>query len=145
MYEIHLRRAVELAREAKAARDAPFGALILDADGRTLAECRSRVLREGMSTRHAVIGAIEAAQRTIDHRDLTGYTLISSVEPCPMCAGAVYWSRLSRVVFAVSLERLAETPAGGRQLVCGVREILDGKGLEIIGPLLEEESLQAML
>lgn len=145
MYETKLRRAIELASEAKAAGDRPYGALILDSDGRLIAEGRSRVVREGLSTRHAVLCAIENAQRHLDRTDLSECTLISSAEPCPMCAGAIHWARLSRVVFGVSMDRLAETPTGGRQLVPGLREVLEGEHLEILGPLLEEEALQAML
>lgn len=145
MYEAELRRAMELAREAKGSGDRPYGALILGEDGQVLAEGRSRVVREGLSTRHAVLCAIENAQRHLDRTDLSGCTLVSSAEPCPMCAGAAHWARLSRVVFGVSMERLAETPAGHDQLVPGVREVLEGETLEVLGPLLEEEALQAML
>jgi len=146
MYERHLRRAIALAREAKAAGDAPFGALILDPSGQTLAEGRNRVHSDGVSTHHAEVGAIEAAQRTLGRTHLSGCTLVSSAEPCPMCAGAIHWSGLSRVVFGVSIERMRRELADGeRQIPIGVREVLAGRAVEIIGPLLEEESLQAML
>lgn len=146
MYETHLRRALDLGREAKAAGDAPFGALILDGSGRPLVEARNRVKTEGLSTRHAEVCAIEAAQRALGRPDLSGCTLVSSAEPCPMCAGAIHWAGLSRVVFGVSIARLkAEAPGGEHQIPIGVREVLAGRAVEVIGPLLEEESLQAML
>lgn len=146
MYETQLRRAIELAREAKTAGDAPFGALILDGAGRPLAEGRNRVRSDGLATRHAEICAIEAAELALGRADLSGCTLVASAEPCPMCAGAVHWTGLSRVVFGVSIARIqAETPGGERQIPIDVRQVLAGREVEVIGPLLEEEALQAML
>jgi tRNA(Arg) A34 adenosine deaminase TadA len=146
MYETQLRRAVALAREAKAAGDGPFGALILDHAGNTLAEGRNGVQSDGLSTRHAEVCAIEAAERALGRADLGGCTLVASAEPCPMCAGAIHWAGLSRVVYGVSIARIqAELPSGDRQIPIGVRQILAGREVEVLGPLLEEEGLQAML
>ncbi|MCU0832979.1 MAG: nucleoside deaminase [Chromatiaceae bacterium] len=146
MYETQVRHAVALAREAKAAGDGPFGALILDDSGRVLAEGRNRVQSEGLSTRHAEICAIESAELALGRAGLAGCTLVASAEPCPMCAGAIHWAGLSRVVFGASIARIqAELPDGGRQIPLSAREVLAGRAVEVIGPLLEEEALQAML
>jgi pyrimidine deaminase RibD-like protein len=78
------------------------------------------------------------AQRRIS---LKGYTLYASTEPCPMCAGAIHWARISRVVFSVSQAMLQQLSGGSPKPGCaGI--INTGKPqAEIVGPLLPEEGL----
>ena len=87
--------------------DVPVGAVVLDATGSIIA--RARNLREGQPdpTAHAEILAIREAGRQLGSWRLTGCTLVVTLEPCTMCAGAVIAARLARLVFG------ADDPKGG--------------------------------
>lgn len=95
----YLERAVRLARENVAKGGGPFGAIIVR-DGTVVAESANEVISIPDPTAHAEIQTIRLAARNLNTFDLSGTTLYTSCEPCPMCLGAVYWSRVSRVVFA---------------------------------------------
>ena len=140
-----LRQAIELARQASARGNAPFGALIVASDHTVLARATNTAAEHGLSTRHAEINAIEQAQRAIGSRDLSGCTLIASAEPCPMCSGAIFWSGLSAVVFGASIGRMMalDHNASG-QLPVGCGELLadSPRPIAVTGPLLEDEALQ---
>lgn len=94
-----LERAVQLARENVTIGGGPFGAVIVK-DGQVVAESVNRVISIPDPTAHAEIQTIRLAALKLNTFDLSGTTLYTSCEPCPMCLGAVYWSRISRVVFA---------------------------------------------
>ena len=94
-----LARAVQLARENVAKGGGPFGALVV-LDGRVVAEAANQVISLPDPTAHAEVQAIRLAAKNLGTFNLSGATLYTSCEPCPMCLGAVYWSRISRVVFA---------------------------------------------
>ncbi len=94
-----MRRALALAREAAAADDVPVGAVVMDAAGTVIGEGRN--LREATHdpTAHAEVVALRAAAASIRSWNLDGCTLVVTLEPCVMCAGAVLQSRVSRLVF----------------------------------------------
>jgi guanine deaminase len=94
-----LSRAVQLARENVALGGGPFGAVIVKNDV-IVAESANQVISIPDPTAHAEIQAIRQAAANLRSFNLSGTTLYTSCEPCPMCLGAVYWSRISRVVYA---------------------------------------------
>jgi len=94
-----LSRAIQLARENVTNGGGPFGAIIVK-DGETVAESANQVISIPDPTAHAEIQTIRMAAQNLNTFDLSGTTLYTSCEPCPMCLGAVYWSRISRVVYA---------------------------------------------
>ncbi|MBW3620557.1 MAG: nucleoside deaminase, partial [Actinobacteria bacterium] len=100
--ERHLRRAVELAAEARAAGDMPFGSLLVGPDGDVLVEDRNTVLTDGDITAHPELKTARWAARHLDRLAAAGTTMYTSTEPCPMCRGAIARSGLGRVVFALS-------------------------------------------
>jgi tRNA(adenine34) deaminase len=79
--------------------DVPVGAVIMDEGEDVIARGRNRREIDGDPTAHAEILAIRAAARAVGERRLTGMTLVVTLEPCTMCAGAVIEARLSRLVF----------------------------------------------
>ncbi|TSA35496.1 MAG: nucleoside deaminase [Porphyromonadaceae bacterium] len=97
--KIFLARAIQLARENVAIGGGPFGAVIVQ-NGQTVAESVNQVISIPDPTAHAEIQTIRLAAKNLKTFDLTGTTLYTSCEPCPMCLGAVYWSRINRVVYA---------------------------------------------
>ena len=105
--DVFLTRAIELAQKASESGDGgPFGAVIVD-QGKIIAEGWNQVLVSGDPTAHAEISAIRSACATLGHFHLTGCTLYTSSEPCPMCLSAAYWARIKRIVFANSRSEAA--------------------------------------
>lgn len=94
-----MKAALQLAREAGEAGDVPVGAVLADAAGDIVAGDRNR--REELSdpTAHAEILVLSRRARDVGDWRLTGHTLVVTLEPCPMCAGAAVWARLDRIVY----------------------------------------------
>jgi tRNA(adenine34) deaminase len=94
-----MQQALGEARAAGAADEVPIGAVILF-DGRIVARGQNRVLRDNNPTAHAEMVALREAAQAIANYRLTGCTLVSTLEPCAMCAGAMIHARIDRLVFA---------------------------------------------
>ncbi|MGN8026789.1 nucleoside deaminase [Microbacterium sp. 22242] len=92
-------RALALAADAAAAEEIPVGAVVLDAEGRIIAEGRNNREETADPTGHAEVVALRAAAAAQGSWNLEGCTLVVTMEPCVMCAGAVLQSRIGRVVF----------------------------------------------
>jgi guanine deaminase len=95
----HLDRAVALAVDSVANAGGPFGAVIVTADGQVF-EGNNRVTQDNDPTAHAEVTAIRRACAALGAFDLTGATLYSSCEPCPMCLASALWARVDAVYFA---------------------------------------------
>lgn len=103
---LYLRRAIALADLARARGNRPFGSVIVAADGRVLAEAHNSTAESGDCTAHAEVEAVRAATPRHSRDELEGATLYASGEPCVMCAGAIFWSNIRRVVFGIDAVRL---------------------------------------
>lgn len=93
-----MRRALELAREATTSGDVPVGAVVLDADGRVVGEGFNTRERDEDPTGHAEVVALRDAAARLGTWRLEGCTLVVTLEPCTMCAGAIVSSRMARLV-----------------------------------------------
>ena len=117
------------------AEDVPVGAVILDEAGTVVARARNRREIDGDPTAHAEMVAIRQAAATLGSWRLTGLTLVVTLEPCTMCAGAVTAARLARVVYG------AEDPKAGA--VGSLWDVLRDTRLnhrpEVIGGVLAAE------
>ena len=92
-------RAIQLAIEnVRSGKGGPFGAVVAK-DGSLVAEGVNQVTRTSDPTAHAEVLAIRAACQRLGLFELKGCDLYTSCEPCPMCLGAIYWARVSRVYF----------------------------------------------
>lgn len=109
-----LRRALELAVEARARGDHPFGAL-LAVDGAVIAEAHNRVVSDADLTAHAELELVRTVEASGRLDRFAAGTVYASCEPCPMCVGALFWAGARHVVFALSHSRLGELarPPGG--------------------------------
>lgn len=97
-------RAIELARSnIKNLYGGPFGAVIVK-DGKIIGEGSNHVLANNDPTAHAEIMAIREACKNLNNFQLDGCEIYSSCEPCPMCLGAIYWARPSKIYFAAGRE-----------------------------------------
>ncbi|GGR13025.1 tRNA-specific adenosine deaminase [Actinoplanes ianthinogenes] len=101
----YLERAIDLARSAREHGNHPFGALLVTPYGAVL-EAENTVVTGADPTGHAETNLVRLAGR-LDRSVLADSTLYTSTEPCAMCAGAIYWSGIGRVVFALASEDLA--------------------------------------
>lgn len=97
--EEYMRLALELAREAAEDGEVPVGCVISDSEGRIVGRGRNRREKPGNALGHAELEAIGEACRTCGDWRLDGCTLYVTLEPCPMCAGAIINARLPAVVF----------------------------------------------
>ena len=144
-----------IAEAAKASKDGkmPFGAVLADWQGRIVErahnECmaaRQRGGGMGDVTRHAEMELVRKFTANIPVDQRADMTLYTSTEPCVMCAGAIYWSGVGRVVYGCSAQQL-ETLSGPGGFDVAVRQLygMASKGaraIEVGGPLLARESLQ---
>ena len=145
-----LRMAIEASARARAHGNHPFGALLADAQGRVLLEGENTVITGRDVTGHAETNLVRAASAAFSADVLRGSTLYASTEPCAMCAGAIFWAGISRVVFGLSERGLLEVAAvhpGGSFLNLPCAEVLarGDHAVEVLGPLLEDEARQAHL
>jgi tRNA(Arg) A34 adenosine deaminase TadA len=93
-------RAIQLSIEnVYSGRGGPFGAVVVK-DGAVIAEGSNQVTSTNDPTAHAEVVAIREACRSLALFDLEGCEIYCSCEPCPMCLGAIYWARVSRIYFA---------------------------------------------
>jgi len=139
-FEPAMRAALAEAAAAVATGDVPVGAVVLDAAGTIVARGRNRREADGDPTAHAELDAIRAAARAAGGWRLDGLTLVVTLEPCTMCAGAITAARLGRLVFG------AVDPRAGA--VGSVWDVVRDQRItpvpEVIGGVLADESL-AML
>ena len=141
-----LRATFALTRRAQARGDEPFGAVLVDAAGDLLLEADNTMVTARDVTGHAETNLVRLASGRFGADVLSGCTLYASTEPCVMCAGAIYWSGIGRLVFGLSNARLygelrgADAQAQG--LLMSSREVLakGGRKVEVAGPLLEDEA-----
>ena len=130
-----MRRALELAERAADAGDVPVGAVVVDASGEVLGEGWNRREADADPTAHAEVVALRAATQRLGTWRLEGCTLVVTMEPCPMCAGAVVLARVERVVLGGWDPKLG---------ACGsvwdvVRDRRATHRAEVVGGVLEEE------
>jgi tRNA(adenine34) deaminase len=97
--------ALEEAELARGSADVPIGAVVVDAEGRVIGRGHNEREATGDPTAHAEVLAIRRAAEQVGEWRLTGCTLVVTLEPCTMCAGAIVLSRLDRLVFAAYDEK----------------------------------------
>lgn len=134
----HLRRCLDLAREARATGNEPFGSLLVGADGTVLQELRNTV-GNGDVTGHPELALAAWASQHLSAADRAGATLYTSCESCAMCAGGQYWAGIGRLVFALSGEQLADLVPVGPALRLSSREVFARGNVRIAveGPCAE--------
>ena len=140
-YDIDLLRlAIALAERARRQGADPFGA-VLAVDGSVVHQAYDRSVEFSDPTFHAELSVISEYCQAHRRFSLEGYTLYTSTEPCAMCAGAIHWSRISRVVFSVS-QAVLQGLSGGRPKPSAQSILHSRHGkVEVIGPLLPTEGL----
>ncbi|WP_338863861.1 nucleoside deaminase [Myxococcus stipitatus] len=133
-----LHQAIEAARRARARGDHPFGAVLVDARGQVLLEGENTVVTQRDCTGHAESNLMRDATKRFSPEELAGLTMYASTEPCAMCAGAIYWGGVRRVVFALSSAQFAGMVGpGAGGLAMSSREVLERGSIptQVEGPV----------
>lgn len=143
-----LREAFGVAKRARDTGDHPFGCLIADKTGKILRTQGNGYSSEGNDrTAHAERLLASWAARNLSLEQLREVTLYTSAEPCAMCAGAIYWAGIGRVVYGQT-ERGLKAATGAHEenptldLPCEVVFAAGQRPTEVVGPLLEDEAAE---
>jgi tRNA(Arg) A34 adenosine deaminase TadA len=143
IHEAHMREVFAIARRARAHGNRPFGALLVGGNGAVLSAAENSQITDEQVLAHAEMNLLHRAVRDFTPDVLASSTLYTSAEPCAMCAGAIFWSGVSRLVFGIRGDRLHELSGfSPHMLVASARDILAraSRQVEIIGPVFEPEA-----
>jgi tRNA(Arg) A34 adenosine deaminase TadA len=140
-----LRRSFDVARRATMHGNHPFGAVLVTENGKVLLEAENGYMPFHDGTAHAERLLATRACTMIDANILRSATLYSSAEPCAMCAGAIYWAGIGRLVYGLSEHRLQKLTGNHPEnptLDLPCREVFASgqRSTEVVGPLLEDEA-----
>ncbi|BDS48555.1 MULTISPECIES: nucleoside deaminase [Rhodoluna] len=127
---------IALAEAAKSGNDVPVGAIIIDADGNQIANAHNNREVTNDPTGHAELIAIREAAALLKDWRLTGCTLVVTLEPCVMCAGAIVAARIPKVVFGAWDDRVGASGS----LYDLLRDSRLGNPVEVIGGVLEDQA-----
>ncbi len=143
--EHYVRLAIDVARQARAAGNHPFGAILVGPDGTVLMQAGNSHADAGDRTAHAERVLMTQASRAYPADFLAGCTMYASAEPCAMCAGSAYWAGIGRVVYGLSERDLGKLIGPHPEnltmdLPCRIVLGAGQRTVEVAGPLLEDEA-----
>ncbi len=134
-----MREAIRLANESVEHGGGPFGAVIVK-DGQVIAGSANRVTVDNDPTAHAEVNTIRQACRKLQTFDLSGCTIYTSCEPCPMCLGAIYWARISRIFYGNTRKDARDIDFADDFIYEELDRPLSNRTIPIL-PLLRDEAL----
>ncbi len=143
--EHFLLRSFDIARRAITHGNHPFGAILVDENRNVLIEAENGYMPTHDATAHAERLLATQACTTLSPDVLGNSTLYSSAEPCAMCAGAIYWAGIGRLVYGLSEHRLRAVTGNHPEnptLDLPCRQVFESgqRATEVVGPLLEDEA-----
>ena len=143
--EHFLRRSFDVARRSLTHGNHPFGAILVDQNSNVLLEAENGYMPAHDGTAHAERLLATLACTTLPAEVLRTATLYSSAEPCAMCAGAMYWAGIGRLVYGLSEHRLRKFTGNHPEnptldLPCRAVFASGQRPTEVVGPLLEDEA-----
>lgn len=143
--EHFLRRSFDVARRSSTHGNHPFGAILVDQNRNVLLEAENGYMPAHDATAHAERLLATLACTTLPAEVLRTATLYSSAEPCAMCAGAMYWAGIGRLVYGLSEHRLRKFTGNHLEnptldLPCRAVFASGQRPTEVVGPLLEDEA-----
>lgn len=143
--EHFLRRSFDVARRSLTHGNHPFGAILVDQNRNVLLEAENGYMPAHDGTAHAERLLATLACTTLPAEVLRTATLYSSAEPCAMCAGAMYWAGIGRLVYGLSEHRLRKFTGNHPEnptldLPCRAVFASGQRPTEVVGPLLEDEA-----
>jgi tRNA(Arg) A34 adenosine deaminase TadA len=136
----HLRTAIEIAAQAREHGNHPFGAILVDKENRVVLQAENTVVTGRDCTGHAETNLMRLATQHYSVEELESCTLYTSTEPCAMCAGAIHWGNVRRVVYALGeIELYDLIGSSPEHLLLPCREVFarSQRKVEVDGPALE--------
>jgi len=136
----HLRLAITIAWQTREHGNHPFGAVLVDEHNRVLLQAENTVTTTRDATGHAEANLVRVATQQYSPEQLARHTLYASTEPCAMCAGAIHWSQIGRVVYALSeVDLYAIIGPSPEHLALPCREVFahTQRPIEVLGPTPE--------
>jgi tRNA(Arg) A34 adenosine deaminase TadA len=137
--EHFLRQTIELAREARAEGNHPFGSL-LTIDDKVVLTAKNTVFTDRDPTAHAETNLLADAIRRLTPAEIRRSVLYASCEPCAMCTGKIYWAGIRSVVYALSSEQLATIAGGSFVVPCAELFARAAEPVIVAGPMLLNEA-----
>jgi tRNA(adenine34) deaminase len=144
-HQYFLRKALEVAKRSMDKGNLPFGCIMTGPDDIILLEGENTVITDEDRIAHCEINLIHQLNSQVELHFLENCTLYASTEPCAMCAGAIYWSGIGTVVYALSkgtYHKIAGTSDPAHILKVSAKDLFDHgeRQVAVLGPLLEEEA-----
>ena len=136
-----MREAIRLASESVRNGGGPFGAVVVK-DGEIIAGSSNSVTIDLDPTAHAEVNTIRKACRKLGTFDLSGCTIYTSCEPCPMCLGAIYWAHIDRIYYGNTRKDARAIDFADDFIYDEMDKPLDERTVSIV-PLLRDEALQS--
>lgn len=139
-HETFMRRAFAMAKQSANMGNHPFGAVLVR-NGYVVAEGENTVIDDDC-THHAELNLVRLAEKALSDSQRAESILYTSTEPCAMCAGAIYWAGIRKVVFSVPAGRLVDHTGHGIRMGCAEIYAKAEDPVEVVGGILEEEGFQ---
>ena len=136
-----MREAIRLASESVRRGGGPFGAVVVK-EGKVIAGSSNRVTIDNDPTAHAEVNTIREACRRLHTFDLSGCTIYTSCEPCPMCLGAIYWAHIDRVFYGNTRKDARDIQFADDFIYDELDRPMDQRTVPIV-PLLRDEALES--
>ena len=136
-----MREAIRLANESIERGGGPFGSVIVK-DGEIIAGSANSVTVDNDPTAHAEVNTIRQACKKLGTFDLSGCTIYTSCEPCPMCLGAIYWARISRIYYGNTRKDARDIDFADDFIYEELERPLESRTVPII-PLLHDETIES--
>ena len=136
----HLRSAISVAWQAREHGNHPFGAVLVDENNHVLLQVENTVTTGRDATNHSETNLVRLASQHFSQEQLARHTLYTSTEPCAMCAGAIHWSQIGRVVYALSeVDLYTIIGPSPEHLALPCREVFahTQRPIEVLGPTPE--------
>lgn len=140
-YQNFLDAAFDLAWQARHLKDHPFGAVLVH-QNKIILSAQNSVVTDQDVTQHAELKLVSLASRQLSSKILKESTLVTSTEPCAMCAGAIYWAGIRKVVFGCSAKSLGDLAGGSLLIPCEHIFSFGANATNIQGPINEEKYKQ---
>ena len=134
-----MREAIRLANQSVERGGGPFGAVIVK-DGEIIAGSSNSVTIDNDATAHAEVNTIREACRKLRTFDLSGCTIYTSCEPCPMCLGAIYWARIGKIFYGNTRKDARDIQFADDFIYEELERPMDKRTVPIV-PLLRDEAL----
>jgi tRNA(Arg) A34 adenosine deaminase TadA len=134
-----MRRAIEECYAGLDSGQTPFGAVIANRSGDIVCAAHNSVFRDSDPTAHAEVTAIRQCCNLVKGIDLSGGVIVSTCEPCPMCAAAIHWARLSRLIYGASIKDAKDAGFNELSVSCENLYRLGGSRVEVWSGALREE------